>query len=148
MTARVRLGALAITAVAATAAPTSAAAADYGSRTMREGTSGSDVRVLQRYLTRAGFSTTVDGAFGPKTAGSVRAFERSDDRPVNGVVPPGDARAIRAAATESADAPPEPTEPTETGKATITRDGLAVPPADAHTSCHEVRTPSLSRLRG
>ena len=36
MTARVRLGALAITAIAATAAPAAATAADYGSRTMRE----------------------------------------------------------------------------------------------------------------
>ena len=94
MTARVRLGALAITAIAATAAPAAATAADYGSRTMREGTNGSDVRNLQRYLTRAGFPTTADGAFGPRTAGSVRDFERSEDRTVNGVVPPSDARAI------------------------------------------------------
>ena len=67
MTARGRLVALAITAIAAIAAP-AAAAADYGSRTMREGTSGSDVTQLQRYLNRAGFSTSRCSAI------------RSDDR--------------------------------------------------------------------
>ena len=139
MTARVRLGALAITAIAATTAPATAIAAEYGSRTMREGTNGGDVRQLQRYLTRAGFATTADGAFGPKTAASVRAFERSDDRSVNGVVPLGDARAIKAAAAESTtEEPVEPTEPTETGKARITRDGLAVPPADAPEAVRQV----------
>ena len=70
MTARVRLGALAITAIAATAVPTAATAAEYGSRTMREGTHGTDVKRLQRYLTRTGFHTTADGAFGPRTARS------------------------------------------------------------------------------
>jgi cell wall-associated NlpC family hydrolase len=139
MTARGCLGALAITAVAAGAVPATAVAADYGSRTMREGTNGGDVRQLQRYLTRAGFRTTADGAFGPKTAGSVRAFERSDGLSVNGVVPPRDARAIKAAATEtSTEEPVEPTEPTETGKARITRDGLAVPPADAPEAVKQV----------
>ena len=136
MTARVRLGALAITAVAAIAAPAAATAAEYGSRTMREGTNGDDVRQLQRYLTRAGFSTTADGAFGPRTAGSVREFERSEDRPVNGVVPSGDARAIKAAAAEATTE--EPVEPTETGKARITRDGLAVAPADAPEAVKQV----------
>ena len=139
MTARVRLGALAIIAVGAAAAPPAATAADYGSRTMREGTNGGDVRQLQRYLTHAGFQTTADGAFGPRTAGSVRAFERSEERRVNGVVPPRDARAIKAAAAEAtAEEPVEPTEPTETGKARITRDGLAIAPADAPEAVKQV----------
>jgi cell wall-associated NlpC family hydrolase len=139
MTARVRLGALAITALAATAAPASAAAADYGSRTMREGTNGGDVRLLQRYLTRAGFPTTADGAFGPRTARSVRDFERAEDRRVNGVVPPRDARAVKAAAAEATtEDPTEPTEPTETGEARITSDGLAVPPSDAPEAVKQV----------
>jgi peptidoglycan hydrolase-like protein with peptidoglycan-binding domain len=132
MTARVRLGALAIIATAAIAAP--ASAATYGSRTMREGTSGKDVKQLQRYLTAAGFSTTADGAFGPLTARSVRRFERADSRPVNGVVPPKDARAIEKAATKAEPQQTEPVEesaPTETSSAYIRRDGLAVAPADA-----------------
>ena len=132
MTARVRLGALAIIATAAVAAPVSAAT--YGSRTMREGTNGKDVKQLQRYLTTAGFPTTADGAFGPRTARSVRRFERSDGRRVNGVVPPKDARAIRAEALEAESEQTEPvkeTQSTETGQARITSDGLAVAPADA-----------------
>ncbi len=141
MTARVRLGALAVLAVLAAAVPVSATAASYGSRTMREGTNGKDVRQLQRYLTQAGFETTADGAFGPLTARSVRRFERSDDRPVNGVVPPRDARAIRAEATEATSEQTEPveeTQPTETGRARITRDGLAVAPADAPKAVKQV----------
>ena len=132
MTARVRLGALAIIATATIAAPVSAAT--YGSRTMREGTSGKDVKQLQRYLTTTGFSTTVDGAFGPLTARSVRRFERSDGLPVNGVVPPKDARIIERAALKATPEPTEdttPTESTERGEAYIRRDGLAVAPADA-----------------
>jgi peptidoglycan hydrolase-like protein with peptidoglycan-binding domain len=135
MTARVRLTALAITAVAAAASPVSASAAEYGSRTMREGTSGSDVKLLQRYLSQAGFETTADGAFGPMTARSVRAFERADGRAVDAVVPPRDARAIQAEATQ---ATPEQTEPVETGQARITRDGLAVAPADAPDAVKQV----------
>ena len=138
MTARVRLSALAITAVALTAVPAIANAAEYGSRTMQEGTNGSDVKQLQRYLTRAGFETTADGAFGPLTAKSVRRFERSDGRPVNGVVPPKDARAIEAQASEATPEVPEPTEPPETGRARITSDGLAVAPADAPEAVKQV----------
>ena len=135
MTARARLGALAITAAAATAFPVAASAAEYGSRTMREGRSGSDVKQLQRYLTQAGFQTTADGAFGPMTARSVRTFERADGRPVDAIVPPRDARAIQSEATQ---ATPEQTEPVETGQARITRDGLAVAPADAPEAVKQV----------
>ena len=141
MTARVRLGVLALIATTAAAVPTSATAASYGSRTMREGTNGKDVRQLQRYLTQAGFETTADGAFGPLTARSVHRFERSDGRPVNGVVPPRDARAIEAEATEATSEQTEPveeTQPTETGRARITSDGLAVAPADAPEAVKQV----------
>jgi len=43
MTARVRLGALAITVATIAAIPAAAQGAEYGSRTMREGTNGGDV---------------------------------------------------------------------------------------------------------
>ena len=141
MTARVRLGVLAVIAVVAAAVPVTATAASYGSRTMREGANGKDIRQLQRYLTQAGFRTTADGAFGPLTARSVRRFERSDGRRVDGVVPPRDARAIQAEATEASSEQTEPveeTQPTETGRARITRDGLAVAPADAPEAVKQV----------
>ena len=138
MTARVRLlGALAIVSMAAAVVPAGASAAEYGSRTMREGMNGQDVKQLQRYLTGAGFSTTADGAFGPLTAKSVRRFERSDGRPVNGVVPRNDANAIQKAATNAEPEQTEPT-PTETSHAYITKDGLAVAPADAPEAVKQV----------
>jgi peptidoglycan hydrolase-like protein with peptidoglycan-binding domain len=141
MTARVRLGALALIATGATAFPASASAADYGSRTMREGMNGKDVKQLQRYLSAAGYSTTADGAFGPLTAKSVRRFERADGRPVNGVVPRKDANAIEKAAGAAEPQQTdrvEDTAPTETSRARITSDGLAVAPAGAPEEVQQV----------
>ncbi len=137
MTGRVRLGVLAMIATGATAFPAGASAADYGSRTMREGMSGKDVKQLQRYLSAAGYSTTADGAFGPLTGKSVRRFERADGRPVNGVVPRKDANAIEKAASA---AEPEQTDPapTETERARITSDGMAVAPAGAPEEVKQV----------
>jgi cell wall-associated NlpC family hydrolase len=120
-------------ALAVMAAP--ASAAEYGSRTMRVGTKGGDVSKLQRYLTKAGFPTTADGAFGPRTAGSVREFEREHDRRVDAVVPPGDARAIeRVASAGDDDAQPERV---PTDRARI-RNGLAVAPASAPRAVKQV----------
>ena len=95
--------ALSLTAVA------DAAAASYASRTLKVGSSGSDVRALQRYLDHAGFDTTADGQFGPATRRSVRGFELAESRRVNGA-------ASRGAPTE---------------KAYVGDDGLAVAPASA-----------------
>jgi peptidoglycan hydrolase-like protein with peptidoglycan-binding domain len=114
-----------------------ATAASYGSRTLREGSSGSDVTKLQRYLSSAGFRTTADGAFGPRTAKSVRAFEDANEMRVNGVVPPRDAAAIQRAAEKAAEkAPEEPVADPE--RATITSDGLAVAPESAPEEVKQV----------
>ena len=112
--------------VVADAAP----AAAFGTRPLREGMDGSDVRGLQRYLTRAGFTTTADGVFGPRTERSVKRFERAEGRRVNGVVSRPDARALRRAVreAESESTVPEPAAPEE---ATLGADGLAVAPASA-----------------
>ncbi|MBI5546326.1 MAG: peptidoglycan-binding protein [Deltaproteobacteria bacterium] len=50
------------------------------------GAKGQTVRDLQSMLQRAGFDTKVDGIFGPKTAESVKAFQRRHDLPETGVV--------------------------------------------------------------
>jgi cell wall-associated NlpC family hydrolase len=100
--------------------------------------SGKDVKQLQRYLTGGGFATTADGAFGPLTARSVRRFERRDGRRINGVVPRRDARAIRRAATTAEPEQTETVDQTETGQARITREGLAVAPADAPRAVKQV----------
>jgi peptidoglycan hydrolase-like protein with peptidoglycan-binding domain len=105
-----------------------AAAAGYATRTLQVGSSGSDVRALQRYLDRAGYDTVPDGAFGPATRRSVMSFERAEERRVNGRASRAEQRVVRARA--SAAAPEEPvTAPTE--KAYLTSSGMAVAPASA-----------------
>jgi putative peptidoglycan binding protein len=117
------LGALSLT------APTTAIAAGYATRTLEQGSSGSDVRALQRYLDEAGYDTTADGEFGPATRRSVMAFESAEQRPVNGRASRGEQRMVRARAS-AADGDDEPSEaPAE--KAYIGSDGLAVGPSSA-----------------
>ena len=58
--------------------------AGYATRTLAQGSSGSDVRSLQRYLDQAGYDTSADGQFGPATRRSVMKFESSEERLVNG----------------------------------------------------------------
>src|SRR4051794_27663826 len=78
-----------------------AAAAPYASRTLAVGTSGSDVKALHRYLDRAGFDTTADGAFGPATADSVRGFEGAERRRQDGRATRYEQRLLRAQAKTS-----------------------------------------------
>jgi cell wall-associated NlpC family hydrolase len=104
-----------------------AAAAGYATRTLEMGSSGRDVRLLQRYLDKAGYDTVADGAFGPATRRSVMGFERAEQRRVNGRASRAEQRMVRARA--SAATPPAPTTPTE--KAYLTSSGLAVAPDSA-----------------
>jgi cell wall-associated NlpC family hydrolase len=100
-----------------------ASAAPYASRTLEQGSRGSDVRTLQRFLDRAGQETVPDGAFGPATADSVRAFERAEGRAVDGRATRAEQRLVRRVAAAEQPAGPE--------RATVGPDGLAVPPASA-----------------
>ena len=99
----------------------------FGKRPLKIGMRGRDVRVLQDFLTRAGFVTTVDGQFGPGTARRVRSWERRAQRRVDGRVSRPDARVLRTTVETSAVAPVAP----PTGKAVVGDDGLATAPADA-----------------
>jgi peptidoglycan hydrolase-like protein with peptidoglycan-binding domain len=118
---------------APTAAPLSGGR--LGRRTLRRGTHGQDVRVLQDFLTRAGFPTPVVGTFGPWTERNVKAFQRSARLRANGVVTARVASRLRhAAATHAtvqqqsgAPAPPPPPGAT----ATLLANGTAVAPAGA-----------------
>ena len=56
----------------------------FGERDLRQGMRGTDVRVLQDFLTKAGVKTTVDGQFGPGTKSRVRSWERKSKLPING----------------------------------------------------------------
>ena len=94
-----------------------ALAASYASRTLKVGTSGSDVRALQSYLDRAGFETTADGQFGPGTRRSVQSFESTEGRRVNGVASRSEQRLVSVRAGN--------------GAAAVLSIGLAVAPASA-----------------
>jgi cell wall-associated NlpC family hydrolase len=115
--------------------PASADATKFGHRTLRKGMHGSDVRTLQRYLTRVGHRATADGEFGRRTARAEKAFEREEGRRPDGVVTRSDARLLkrRARAASGSDVPTTPTE-----KATLTEDGLAVAPASAPAEVQSV----------
>src|SRR5919108_2772026 len=104
-----------------------AAGAGYATRTLAIGSSGSDVRLLQRYLDRAGYDTAADGAFGPATRRSMMAFEHAEERRANGRASRAEQRIVRARA--SAAAPDEPEAPADHGY--VTSDGLAVAPDSA-----------------
>jgi peptidoglycan hydrolase-like protein with peptidoglycan-binding domain len=96
-----------------------------GRRVLRKGLYGADVTILQGYLTIAGFPTSVDGQFGPQTAGSVSAFKQSHSiAPANGVAGPSFVKALRGAISSY-------TSDVATGTATINPDGTATAPANA-----------------
>jgi peptidoglycan hydrolase-like protein with peptidoglycan-binding domain len=96
-----------------------------GERVLRRGMRGHDVRVLQGYLTLAGYTTPVTGLYGPMTQHAVAAFETDNNLPATGVVSYAVATALRAvvATFESAGGPVTP--------ATLNPDGTATAPSDA-----------------
>jgi hypothetical protein len=120
--------ALGVTALSLTVTST-ALAAGYATRTLKQGSSGSDVRALQRYLDQAGYDTTADGQFGPATRRSVMSFESAEQRTVNGAASPGEQRMVRARAGAAGSGDEPSDAPTE--KAYIGSDGLAVAPSSA-----------------
>lgn len=81
-----------VSAFAMTASPAQAA---FGDRTLQQGSSGHDVRVLQSWLTHLGHPTGVDGEFGPATTRSVRSYERGERIRVDRKVSRGQARGMR-----------------------------------------------------
>ncbi len=78
-----------------------AMAASYASRTLSVGSSGSDVRALQRYLDRAGYETGVDGEFGRGTRTSLKSFETAEGKRVNGRASRAEQRLVRERAAGS-----------------------------------------------
>jgi peptidoglycan hydrolase-like protein with peptidoglycan-binding domain len=119
---------VALVAVLSLTITANAAGAGYATRTLQVGSSGSDVRALQRYLDQAGYNTVPDGAFGPATRRSVMSFERHEERRVNGRASRAEQRMVRARASASA---PDETEAAPTEKAYLSSSGMAVAPASA-----------------
>jgi peptidoglycan hydrolase-like protein with peptidoglycan-binding domain len=96
-----------------------------GERTLRQGMRGHDVRVLQAYLTLAGFATGVDGDFGPGTKANVVKFEQANGLTADGVLTYDQSQALRQVVAKAMTA----TGPV--GKATLNSDGTVTPPAGA-----------------
>ncbi|MGI5838267.1 MAG: polysaccharide deacetylase family protein [bacterium] len=73
--------------IAATAAlPLTAASPSLGSRTLKEGMKGEDVRELQKSLSSLGYQPlAVDGRFGPQTKARVKEFQKDNAVPNTGV---------------------------------------------------------------
>jgi cell wall-associated NlpC family hydrolase len=113
----------------------SAGAAQFAERDLRVGAKGKDVKTAQRYLTRSGIKTAVDGHYGYATARAVKRWERRQAYLANGRLTISEQKAMAAQASGAAgyaepdDAPEDKPAPVE--KATIGPDGLAVAPASA-----------------
>lgn len=83
----------------------SAPAAQFGSRPLKMGSKGKDVRVLQRSLTRLGQSTPVTGYFWKLTKRSTKGLERAQQWRVDGKVSRKDAARIAGLAAQAPKAP-------------------------------------------
>jgi cell wall-associated NlpC family hydrolase len=134
--ARARIGIFA--ALAVLVAIPATAFARFGDRTLRTGSSGHDVKVLQSWLGHMGFDTSVDGSFGRNTRWNLRSFELAKRLRIIGVLTPRDARVMRRAMSSRYRYEAEPSDKettTETApgsKARMASDGLhAVAPSDA-----------------
>jgi len=64
---------------------------------LRRGAKGAEVRQVQEALVALGYSTSVDGKFGPATAEAVKSFQASSGLPADGVVGPETLTALSAA---------------------------------------------------
>lgn len=135
-------------------APASAARLSLGSRDLRPGTHGTDVRVLQDFLSRVGIRTSVDGQYGPTTTRHVRSWERKSSLRADGAMPRKNIAILRSQVTKgdsalqgtggatqpvaAAPAPMAAPVVAATSKATLGADGLAVAPADAPPAVQQV----------
>ena len=130
--------------VAAVAMPAEASAARYGSRTLKVGSRGGDVKELQRYLGSAGHRVAREGDFGPKTRRALRATESELELRADGIATAREQRAIRLAvrdpgpggATYDPDPPPQQVVPG--AKGSVTPDGFAVSPGSAPRAVKQV----------
>ena len=107
-----------------------------GDRVLKEGMSGHDVRVLQDFLTLAGFPTTVTGQFGSITKQSVIAFQRAHRLKADGVVTFSVSQALRAVVGKPMTPSAAPAGPVS--KAHLNSDGTASAPANAPASIKAV----------
>jgi hypothetical protein len=133
------------------AIPATSADARYAARTLSVGSTGSDVRQLQGYLTKVGLPTTRDGQYGRGTAQNMRTFERRKGLRADGRATPSDQRLLKRTAsagagngqpgnaasdgsggTDPGSSSSNPPPSNSTGKARLSSDGrTAIAPNDA-----------------
>jgi peptidoglycan hydrolase-like protein with peptidoglycan-binding domain len=92
---------------------------------------GHDVRVLQGFLTLAGFPTAVDGQFGAGTLASVIAFQNANSLTADGIVTYADSVILRQLVAKALAGG-------AVAKATINADGTATAPPGAPQLVQEV----------
>ena len=97
-----------------------------GDRVLWPGMSGHDVRVLQQYLTFAGYSTTITGSFDMNTRSHVVAFEHAHHLTATGIVTVKVEKALRHSIAALLTRP--------SGPARINPDGTATAPVGAPAS--------------
>jgi peptidoglycan hydrolase-like protein with peptidoglycan-binding domain len=118
-------------------APT--AMARFGTKTLRKGSRGHDVKVLQSWLTHLGYRTSVDGDFGRRTYISVRRFEKHEGLRIDGVVNVPEEALLRKRMQALSSNPTDPPSMTPGEKAVISSDGhTAQAPADAPPEVQQV----------
>jgi hypothetical protein len=107
--------------------------------------SGHDVKILQDFLRRDNVTTSVDGQFGSGTKRSVRRWERTNQRSIDGVVDAGDMATLRDDVQGSADpsaattpASPAPPELAPGDRAQVGPDGMAIAPASAPDAVKQI----------
>ena len=85
-----------------------------GSRLLRKGTEGNDVKQLQEYLLRLGYSLPkygADGDFGAETEAAVQAFQEDEGLEVDGKYGEKSHAALMDALSDDDDAPEQPAQP-------------------------------------
>ena len=109
-----------------------AAEARFGDTTLRVGSTGHEVRVLQSWLGHLGFRTSVDGQFGRGTKTALQSFERRNRLSVNGVLSRWDAKRMRRMMEKRYPPSSQPTRVAPGSRARLSSDGrTAIAPSDA-----------------
>lgn len=123
---------VAVAAAAAVFTMPTIAEARFGDATLRMGSTGHEVRVLQSWLGHLGFRTSVDGSFGQGTRTALRAFERRNRLTVNGVLSRWDAKRMRRMMEKKYPPTSQRTQVGPGSRARLSSDGrTAIAPADA-----------------
>src|SRR4051794_41814672 len=101
---RVIRACVAVAAMAVLLVPASAdARSSYAKRTLTVGSQGSDVKLFQKYLVKAGFPTRASGYYGSATRRAEKKFEGELGRAVDGKASPRDQKLARTVAQNGGD---------------------------------------------